>query len=231
VTETFKIYGESESGTIATTVIDIGLSLVVSDLTITELKLKPEEPMPGDRVALTFNIINNFHLPANNFFVRLYKIDDDGEKEVYSKQIASLNANGSEEIKYSWDEPEDSISGYILEAKLFGDIIPRDNNTPVRKKNVILKDKPPEEESSNDLVILILVSAIIIALVIFLTVWLLFQKKKIPTKTDPAKEHRQNKTDNGQIDRIKQQPTKSKSDRARPPPPTHKVPPKHNRGR
>jgi hypothetical protein len=177
VTEMVKIYAESESSTIATATTDLKFTLKVSDLTITELLVKPEMPNPGKKATVKFNVTNNFHLPAEDFKVKIYKITEEGESEIHSEQISNIAPGESYAVKYSWTEPKDSSSGYTLEAHLWGEIIPT-NNSPSRKKNVILQNVEPEKKKGQDnFIVMALVAAIIIALIVFISIWLLLSRK------------------------------------------------------
>jgi hypothetical protein len=188
VTEIVTVYAESVSGTIATTTMDLKFLLQVSDLTISPLEISPETPAPGDKITVKFDVINNFHLPAKNFEVKLYKIVETDKIELDSQQITELGPGDSQEMIFTYTESKDTVSDYILEAKLKGDIIPT-NNTPSRKQNVFIEERKAEEdEGGSNLLVIGLVAAIIIALILFLTIYLVFQRKERERAKEQEKE-------------------------------------------
>ena len=187
--QTIRIYGESESSVI-TYSMDLEFILKMSDLTISALELEPIEPILGKEVKVTFKVINNFHLPAKNFKVKLYKND----VPINSFDISSLDPGASEELSYSVENPKDGVIQYVLRAKLTGDIIPI-NNSPSREKNVFLeKEKKDDPKKTSSPIVMILLIAIIIAIVIFIVLGFILHKKY------PAQEEEHEATD----ERIKQ---------------------------
>jgi len=186
-TETFKIYGECESGNIDTDTKIVYLTLRASDLRLSGLQLDPEEPTPNEKVKITLTVKNDYHLPAENFYVKLIEINGDIVSNIDSKKISSLNPNETEEVSFSWTAKEVRELGYILKVELSGDIIPKDNNTPFRTQYVFVKEKPSESKSTNDAVILI-TGIIIIVLILFLILWLSSQRKRGAESPDFSEE-------------------------------------------
>ncbi len=176
-TETFTIYGESESGNIDTTTKKATLTLQVSDLTISGLKLSNEEPAPDEKVTITFDIKNNYHLPATNFYVKLIEINGEIITEIGQVKVSNLNPNETKEVSFTWTPKEVRETGYILKAELSGEIIPKDNGTPIRTKNVFVKEKPTEKKTTNNAVIVV-GAIVIIALILILIFFIFFQKKR-----------------------------------------------------
>lgn len=218
VTEIVTVYAESVSGTIATTTMDLKFLLQVSDLTIGPLEISPETPAPGDKITVTFDVINNFHLPAKNFEVKLYKIVETDKIELDSQLITELAPGDSKEMIFTYIESEDTVSDYILEAKLKGDIIPS-NNTPSRKQNVFIEErKADEDKAGSNLLVIGLVAAIIIALILFLTIYLVFQRKETERAKEQEKvekkEQRVSKKDLVKEKAKPKQKTKSKESKA-----------------
>lgn len=187
-TETFKIYGESESGNIDTDTKIVYLTLRASDLSLSGLQLNPEEPTPDEKVKITLTVKNDYHLPAENFYVKLIEINGDIVSNIDSKKISSLNPNQTEEVSFSWTAKEVRELGYILKVELSGDIIPKDNNTPFRTQYVFVKEKPSESKTTNNAVILI-TGIIIIILILFLFLWLFSQRKRGAEALESFEEH------------------------------------------
>jgi uncharacterized membrane protein len=186
-TETFTIYGESESGNIDTTTKKATLTLQVSDLTISGLKLSNEEPAPDEKVTISFDIKNNYHLPATNFYVKLIEINGVIITELGQMKLSNLNPNETKEVSFTWTPKEVRETGYILKAELSGEIIPKDNGTPIRTKNVFVKEKPAEKKTTNNAVIVV-GAIVIIALILILIFFILFQKKRGQPTEEEEKE-------------------------------------------
>ncbi len=206
-TETFTIYGESSSGNIDTVTKSITLTLRVSDLSISGLSLDPQVPTINEKVKVTFNIKNNYHLLATNFYVKLVEINGVLITDLGSVQISNLNPNETREISFYWMPKEVREMGYILKAELGGSIIPKDNSTPYRTLNVFVNEEPTTKKSTNDVIIIISV-IVIIFLVLLLIFSLRYQKKqrmamevseqdskeRLRTRDKPAKKSSTSKT-------------------------------------
>jgi hypothetical protein len=178
VTETFKIYGESISDNIDTSTQSMSVKLRVSDLSITTLELDSEEPAPNQKVKITFDVKNNFHLPASNFNVNLLEIDGEKREKIDSTKISNLAANESKSISFTWEPDRVNELGYILKVELSGDIIPLDNSTPFRTRNVFVKEKQDSEKSDNMNTMIIIVSVIIVFIIILLIILRSMTRKK-----------------------------------------------------
>jgi uncharacterized membrane protein len=201
-TETFKVYGESVSGNIDTVTKSISVTLRVSDLLISELKIDPEEPAPDEEVTVKFNITNRYSLPAENFNVKLIEINENGViTDLGSKNIAQLNANESIQVSFKWTPKKVSLLGYILKAELNGDIIPKDNNTPTRTKNAFVKERAKEDDSSQSMLMIGLVIVIIVVIVILIIVLLTMRKQeKTPTEGEDEGEAKDPRISNTEKD-------------------------------
>ncbi len=196
-TETLTIYGESQSGTIATTILKLKITLRVSDIIITKMALSPKNPIPGQDVTVRVNLSNVFHLSANNFYVKLFKITEVQKLELESKKVTSLAAGENLAVEFKWTEPKDGPTEYILEAELSGDIIPKGNLTPTRMAYVEIGKESKDEGASEafSTIVVSLIVAIFLAIIVFLFVWLFILKRQKPK--DPAPQKRRSKTGTG----------------------------------
>jgi uncharacterized membrane protein len=187
-TETFTIYGESVSANIDTTTKSMSLNLQLSELSISPIKVDPEIPTPDEKVEVSFNITNDYHVAANNFKVTLIEINDRGVITVIdSKDISTLEPGETQTVSFTWTPQEATEKGYILKAELKGDIIPKDNTAPFRNQNVFVVDKPPKSES-DDNVLLIALAMIIIIFVIILLIMLLIGQKRAKENSEKGEE-------------------------------------------
>ena len=199
--ETFTIYGESVSANIDTTTITMSLNLQLSNLIISPIKVDPEIPTPDENVEISFNITNDYHASAKNFKVTLFEINDRGALTIIDeREIASLDPGEQQTVTFTWKPQEATEKGYILEAKLDGDIIPKDNTAPLRRQNVFVVDKIPVSESDDNVLYIVLAMIIIIAIILLIIMLLVGQKrakekseiddagKKIEERRKPKKE-------------------------------------------
>jgi hypothetical protein len=184
--ETLKIYGESIGDNIDTTTKSISVKLRVSALSISEIILDPAEPVPNDKVKISFNVTNNYHLPATDFTVKLVEINGETITDLGSVKIANLDPGASKEVKFTWTAKEANELGYILKATLIGDIIPADNSTPYRTQNVFVTKKPGDDKSQ-ELNTLLLVLVILIIFVFVLIILFFISRKKAMTGELEAK--------------------------------------------
>ena len=180
VTETFKIYGEVVSDNIDTITKSMSVKLRVSNLIISEIKITPEKPEPNEKVDVIFNVTNNYHLPASDFTVKLIEINGvtDTITSIDSAQISNLAPGESQTMKFTWTAKDTNPIGYMLKASLSGDIIPADNNTPVRTQNVYVNPPSKKSDSENLNTLLIILAVLIIFVIVLVLMLLLTTKKK-----------------------------------------------------
>jgi hypothetical protein len=201
------IYGESESGTISTVIKELSFKLRVSDIFLSNFKINPNLPIPGESVTAKVNVTNNFHLPANNFKVIFYKITDLGETELGSKVISNLPAGTSEMVEFKYEEDNDATD-YILQAELTADFLPTSDKLFLK---VSIGEKPEKKDDSgfanlrNGLII-----AIIIALIVFLFIWLYGTKRKSTEGAPDPGSQRVSKKPKSSVDKLKEQKEKRK---------------------
>jgi uncharacterized membrane protein len=184
--ETFKIYGRSVSDNIDTDTKTMSVKLRVSDLSISTILLNDDEPAPKQDVKISFNVTNNFHLPAKDFAVNLYEINGEFKQKISSRDISVLNPGESEEVTFKWTPKRVNELGYILKVELSGDVIPSDNSTPFRTRNVFVKEKPKSSDSSNQDTLIIVMSVIAVFIVVLLVLlWSMRKRERAQAgKTD-----------------------------------------------